>query len=661
MECFNYELIKNIKLMQSQDEENEFLEEKYTFIRYVFSKLESISTDSIDICNEEFEELESNIDAYYYDEDTSVYNLYLAIYNNQNDDNSFLDKEYVDKYYKKIINFVSKTFSGKFIDFDDSSFTYDIANEIHSLMKQVEIVVNVVSNFNIPKNYKKDNIEEINGQNVSFRTYDLEDLKNKFKQITNIVSTLDCNSCFDCEISALNLVSSIDFDVYLFGMKGTWLAQLYKQDSDRLLEANVRSYLKRTAKVNVGILSTVKNNPEQFVSFNNGISAVATKVCFERDPSHNQIIKIKTIDNFQIVNGGQTTATLYECMKDKLNDNLNNVTVPVKLTVVKNIGNAESFIRDISVFSNTQTAIKKSDPPSNLPFYIQFKKLSLQCLSTDGTTNYMCYFERTNGEYDTEFRRNNGSKKFSNINPKSKKFDKIDLARAINCWEQLPFITCQGKEKNFSYFNDTVKNQILSPDEAYFKNAYAVVIIYRKLDKIAKKLGLSVKSNVVAYTISMISYIYDKQLDLNEVWEKKDLPPYLEEVVHKLLTKVHDVIANPPNEYPEPRMWARKEKCWEETKKINLEFSVVKTKTQIEFFVKNDALIFISNPDNFNNSLTWMKLILWDNKFHILSKQQLNMVKMMRSHGDNRVLAKKQIDFLKDIFIIAVKQGYQYQ
>lgn len=660
MECFNHELIKNIKLMQSQDEENEFLEEKYTFIRYVFSKLESIPADSIDICNEEFEELDSNIDAYYYDEDTSVYNLYLAIYNNQNDDNSFLDKDYVDKYYKKIINFVSKTFSGKFIDFDDSSFTYDIANEIHSLMKQVEIVVNVVSNFNIPKNYKKDDIEEINGQNVSFRTYDLEDLKNKFKQITNIVSTLDCNSCFDCEISALNLVSSIDFDVYLFGMKGTCLAQLYKQDSDRLLEANVRSYLKRTAKVNAGILSTVKNNPEQFVSLNNGISAVATKVCFERDPNHNQIIKIKTIDNFQIVNGGQTTATLYECMKDKLNDNLNNVTVPVKLTVVKNIGNAESFIRDISVFSNTQTAIKKSDPPSNLPFYIQFKKLSLQCLSTDGTTNYMCYFERTNGEYDTEFRRNNGSKKFSNINPKSKKFDKIDLARAINCWEQLPFITCQGKEKNFSYFNDTVKNQILSPDETYFKNAYAVVIIYRKLDKIAKKLGLSVKSNVVAYTISMISYIYDKQLDLNEVWEKKDLPPYLEEIVHKLLTKVHDIIANPPNEYPEPRMWARKEKCWEETKKMNLEFSVVKTKIQTEFFVKNDALIFISNPDNFNNSLTWMKLILWDNKFHILSKQQFNMVKMMRSHGDNRVLTKKQIDYLKDIFIIAVKQGYQY-
>lgn len=660
MECFNRELIKNIKLSLSEYDED-FFEEKYAFIRYVFSKIESIPYDSIEICNEEFEELNSNIDAYYYDEDSSIYNLYLAIYNNQNDDSSFLNKEEIDAFYKKITNFILKTFNGKFVDFDESSFTYEIANEIHGLMKQVEIVVNIVTNYNIPTNYKKDDIEEIDGHNVSFRTYDLDDLKNKFKQITNAVATLDCVKNFDTEISALNLVSSIDFDVYLFGMKGNWLARLYKQDSDRLLEANVRSYLKRTAKVNAGILSTVKNNPEQFVSFNNGISAVATNVRYERDLSLNQVVKIKEIDNFQIVNGGQTTATLFECMKDKLDENLKNVTVPVKLTVVKNVGNAENFIRDISVFSNTQTAIKKSDPPSNLPFYIQIKKLSSQCLSSDGTTSYICYFERTNGEYDTEFRRNNGAKKFSNVNPKNKKFDKIDLARAINCWEQFPYITCQGKEKNFSYFNDTVKSQILNPDETYFKNAYAVVTIYKKLDKLAKRFGLSFKSNVVAYTLALISYIFDKQLDLNEVWEKKDLPPYLEEIASKLLVKTHDVIANVPVEYPEARMWARKEKCWEEAQKIKLELPIQKTNIKIEFFAKNDALIFISNPENFNNTLTWMKLILWDNKLHILSRQQLSIVKMMRSCGNSTSLTKKQIDFLKDIFITAVKRGYQYK
>ena len=661
MDCFNQELIKNVKLAHSENGGEDFSEEKYAFIQYVFSNIESIPMDSIDICDEEFEELNANLDAFYYDEDSQVYNLYLAIYNDQNDDNSFLTKEQLQGYYDKIINFLKKTISGKYVDFDDSSFTYEIANEIHGLLKQIEIVVNIVSNYNIPQNYKKDDIEDIDGQSVSFRTYDLEDLKNKFKQLTNVNSTLDCNENFHCELNALNLISSVDFDVYLLGMKGTWLAELYKQDSVRLLEPNVRSYLKRTSKVNAGILSTVKNNPEQFVSFNNGISAVATNLTLSKTPNHNQLVKIQKIDNFQIVNGGQTTATLYECLKDKLSDNLNDVIVPVKLTVVKNIGNADSFIRDISVYSNTQTAIKKSDPPSNLSYYIQIKQLSQQCLSINGNVGYLCYFERTNGEYDTEFKRNNGSKKFSNTNPKNKKFDKIDLARAINCWEQVPYITCQGREKNFSYFNDVVKNQISSPTEQYFKNAYATVIIYRKLDKLAKKMGLSYKSNVVAHALGLMSYIYDKEIDLNDVWERKELSPALNEIAPKLLTAVHAVIINPPAECPEARMWARKEQCWNLVKRISIDSPIVKTGKKIEFFAKNDALVFISNPENFNNSLTWMKLILWDSKMHVLSKQQISSVKMMRNYGDSKSLTKKQIDCLKDAFIVAVKGGYQYK
>lgn len=93
MDCFNQELIKNVKLAYSENGDEDFSEEKYVFIQYVFSNVESIPMDSIDICDEEFEELNANLDAFYYDEDSQVYNLYLAIYNDQNDDNSFLTKE----------------------------------------------------------------------------------------------------------------------------------------------------------------------------------------------------------------------------------------------------------------------------------------------------------------------------------------------------------------------------------------------------------------------------------------------------------------------------------------------------------------------------------------------------------------------------------------
>lgn len=658
MASFNEELIRNIKLFHSEDDD--FSEEKYAFIQYVFSNIESISKDSIEICDEEFEGLNCNLDAYYYDEDSQVYNLYLAVYNDEIDDNAFLSKEQIQAQYDKIINFLKRAISGRYVDFDETSFTYSIADEIHGMLNQVEFVVNIVSNYNIPPSYKKDDTEEIEGRRVSFRTYDLDDLRNKFGQLTSTKSVLNCNESFGCDLIALNVTNTVDFTVYLFSMKGTWLAELYKNDSTRLLEPNVRSYLKRTSKVNAGILDTVKNNPEQFVSFNNGISAVATGLDFVKNDSQNKLVRIKEITNFQIVNGGQTTATLNECLKDKLCDKLNEVIVPVKLTVLKSIGSAETLIRNISVYSNTQTAIKKSDPPSNLPFYIQIKKLSQQCLSIDGDVNYLCYFERTNGEYETEFRRNNGSKKFSNTNPKNKKFDKIDLARAINCWEQVPYITCQGKEKNFSYFNDIVKNQIINPNEDYFKHAYAVIVLYRKLDKLAKKMKLSYKSNIVCYTLSLISYLFDKRVDLDSIWEKKDLSSSLTDIAMNLLPKVHAVISNPPAEHPEARMWARKEECWDKVKNITTALPIIQSEKKIEFFMKNEALAYISQTENFNNSLTWMKLLLWDNKFHILSKQQISMVKMMRSYGDNKTLTKKQVDFLKDIFITAVKRGYQY-
>ena len=124
MDCFNQELIKNVKLAHSENGGEDFSEEKYAFIQYVFSNIESIPMDSIDICDEEFEELNANLDAFYYDDDSQVYNLYLAIYIDQNDDNSFLTKEQLQGYYDKIINFLKKTISGKYVYFDDSSFTY---------------------------------------------------------------------------------------------------------------------------------------------------------------------------------------------------------------------------------------------------------------------------------------------------------------------------------------------------------------------------------------------------------------------------------------------------------------------------------------------------------------------------------------------------------
>ena len=518
MSSFNKELINKVKLFQSESDSFDLIEEKYSFLKYIFKNLESLDDSNIDICEEEFDALRCNIDGCFFDEDSNAYNLYIVKYNTENDDDSTLSENEVLLEYAKINNFIERIIKNNYNAFGEESVSFEIADRISKGIKENDIVVNFISNYLIATSLKKDGIEDIAGQRVSFRTYDLDDLKSKFSQISKESFITDFIELFQSSITALKISETPDFEVYMCSMRGDWLAKLYKEDSIRLLESNVRSYLKRTAKVNAGILETVKNTPEEFVSYNNGISAVATNISMANDSSpHSKFVSISSIDNFQIVNGGQTTATLYECLKDKLVDELHKIIVPVKLTVVRNIGNAENLIRNISIYSNTQTAIKKSDPPSNLPFYVTIKQLSQSVVSTVDQHSYMCYFERTNGEYDTEYRRNNGSKKFILTNPKDKRFTKIDLAIAINAWEQHPDIVCLGREKCFTFFNANVKKMLKMPDEEFFKAAYANIIIYRKFDKIAKRLGLSYKSTVIAYTLSLISYIFSKKADIFSV------------------------------------------------------------------------------------------------------------------------------------------------
>ena len=352
-----------------------------------------------------------------------------------------------------------------------------------------------------------------------------------------------------------------------------------------------------------------------------------------------------------------------ECAKDHLNDELNEVVVPVKLTVIKNVVNAPMLISNISVFSNTQTAIKKSDPPSNLKFYIDLKNISnnVSLVNSKGK-NYICYFERTAGEYDTEFRRNNGTVSFQTKNPKDKKFNKIQLATAVNCWQQMPHIVNLGREKNFDAFNNVAKNQIFEIDEDYFKNAYAAIILFRQIDKLCKKMKLSNKSCVVSYTLSYLSYLSNKTIDLKYIFNNQSLPQNLIEIINDLMPQIHELIIDTPSTCPEPRMWARKEELWNKIKGLKLAYNFTCLSTKVDFFPNNEPQIFIEASENFYNSILWRKLLHWNEKKKVLNNSQMGMVKgVIKNVSTNDPLTKKQINYAKDIFMAAVKAGFKYK
>lgn len=658
---FNKRLIGEIKLFNGQFFADDLVENKYAFITYLFSKLESKDPKDLTIVGEEYPSLKSNVDAYYKDEDSGVADLYIGLFDEKADDLSFCAKEEVDGVFEKTVTFLKMTLEGKQYNFDLNSLTFEVANSISQNVSgnDSNVVVNLFVNKRVPEKFKRDSVENIGRYSVAFRTYDLDDLKNKFGELQKETNELDCEKTFGQGIAALKIASHPNADVFLLGMKGVWLAHLYKTDSIRLLEPNVRSYLKRTSKVNAGILDTIENEPEYFASYNNGISAVATDVKFKGGGSD----VIETISNFQIVNGGQTTATLAEATKEDYAKQLNNIVVPVKLTVVKNLTKANELISNISTFSNTQTAIKKSDPPSNAPFFKAYEKLSRQIVrERDDGTDYICYFERTNGQYDTDLMRNKKSAAFKSANPNNLRFTKIDLALAVNCWQQKPHVGCMGKEKSFNAFFDAVKKHATLPDEQFFKQSYALVLLLRHLDDLAKRMELTYKSNVIAYALSLASFTTGKRLDLMAIWDEGTVPSRYDAYFLEVMPKISEIINAASPNVPEPRMWARKEGCWEKVKQI-VSLKPLSRGVIVDFYPESQAFSFISVNDNLFNGSLWLTLILWDAKNKVLSDKDRKMAKYMRTLADKQGtnLTDKQRKYALDVFLNAAAHGFDYK
>src|SRR5690606_12812258 len=145
---------------------------------------------------------------------------------------------------------------------------------------------------------------------------------------------------------------------YLSILPGKLLSDIYWEYGSRLLEGNVRAFLSAKWKVNKGIRNTIKKEPSKFFTYNNGIACTAKNLTFSDDGK--SIIKI---EDLQIINGGQTTASLTTAWKvDKAS--LETIYVPMKLTIVKS-DEYDEMIQNISKYANSQNKVTDADLFSN--------------------------------------------------------------------------------------------------------------------------------------------------------------------------------------------------------------------------------------------------------------------------------------------------------
>jgi hypothetical protein len=340
------------------------------------------------------------------------------------------------------------------------------------------------------------------------------------------------------------------YDCYLAIVPGEILAKLYKEFSNELLESNVRAFLGQAGKFNKGIRDTIRTKPQMFLPYNNGITATAESV--ETKFIDNQLV-ITKLNDFQIVNGGQTTASLYHTQKKFKDADLSKIFVQMKLTVIKDKEQKNIEVPNISRFANSQNKVSELDLSSNNPYFIQIENLSRKKYVVNPENknqSLLWFFERANGQYREILNKQTPAqqKKFKEQNPSYRKFVKSDVAKFINGWEQEPHFVAQGSQKNFIHYTKKItelvsKNKL--PGENFYRKLIANAILFKTIDQLFGRKGVnaigdtSLKALSVAYTISYFHYLTNNRIDLWKIYEQQKTDDFLNNHLSKLLVFVY--------------------------------------------------------------------------------------------------------------------------
>lgn len=382
---------------------------------------------------------------------------------------------------------------------------------------------------------------------------------------------IDFPTEYNTELQCLKMSEENPFvDAYMAIIPGVTLAKIYKKYQQILLEKNVRTFLQFKGKVNKGIRKTLREEPDMFFSYNNGISTTASEIDVREVDGG---LYITRLYDWQIVNGGQTTASIAASMNDRDVD-LSKVFVPMKVSVIRDVDNCDSIVKAISTTANSQTSIKNSDFSANEPCLVDLEKFSRSEWVPNGNSKPYCkwYFERTRGQYLDQLAQLSGfnEKSFKIEYPKNQKITKTDIAKFEASWNLQPYNVCRGAEKNYALFVADIKRERPVVTANYFKHIVSKGILFTTIDSIvkSKKLG-GYKANMNTYLMSSISFLSNKSLDLTYIWEHQRVQQEVTDKVEELIPMVwNHLVGNSStgNQSSNVGEWSKKPECWNRLK-----------------------------------------------------------------------------------------------
>lgn len=418
--------------------------------------------------------------------------------------------------------------------------------------------------------------EDTEGQRTY--SYEILDLERTFKeQMAREPICIDFRSEFGESIPCLKAPNmEAEYTSCLAMIRGEILYKLYKRYGSRLLERNVRSFLQARGKVNKGIKKTILEIPDRFLAYNNGISATAAHIEF-KDSQSDGTCYINKITDLQIVNGGQTTAMIYQTHK-VAPANVAKIYVPAKITMVADTSLLETIVPEIARCANSQNKIDDSDFLANHVFHTTLQELSRKVgvKNPNGQVFYW-YYERAKGQYNEERSRETNRKQFDEKYPSDLVFTKTDVAKFENSWRQLPYIVSRGQQKNFADFDKRfVQTQKIVADEAYFKDLIARAILFRQTNEIIirQKLGGHTNSTLT-YTVALLCSVLNQRgeaLNLDNIWKQQSLSDELKALIKTTSVTVQQLIKDTAGTRNVGE-WAKKEDCWKEVQTITVDLA----------------------------------------------------------------------------------------
>jgi hypothetical protein len=474
---------------------------------------------------------------------------------------------------KRATTFVSRSAEGLAQQLEESMPVWELADFIQRQIQSFQEIRVYIFSDACARNVDLPSLEPISGVPVSAHLWDLDRL---FRMDTSgmerEVITADISELAGAPVACLTGPPGDDLNVYLAVFPGELVAKLYGVYGSRLLERNVRSFLQARGAVNRGIRDTLLNAPGLFLAYNNGLSATAAAITLVKTGDGSQAIA--QIRDLQIVNGGQTTASIHHvATKDKAD--LSAVGVQVKLTVVKS-DLIDEIVPSISKFANTQNKVTGADFSANHKFHVRVEELSrtVWAPAPDGGQRQTHWFyERARGQYGDELARARTPAKrdqFKTMNPSSQKFSKVDLAKFVNSWEQLPHIVSLGGEKNFREFMLRLEQRPINPDVEWFHRLIAMAILFRRSIEIvrAQQFG-GYGAQIVTYTIAKLAHETQSRLDLDAIWRTQKLSIPASEAIAEISHAVHHVIVNPFGTVRHIGEWAKKLDCWKAVEELD--------------------------------------------------------------------------------------------